>query len=174
MNDSEFLKHQFITLRDEIKECKARAFKLVILGALFVPAAGYAADRLELFFATASLPFVIVLVMLAFISEHNGIIRAGRYIKEHVEPKVAGATGWEKWLESNHRLRSVDRYFFASFMVMFFIYYAIGAAAAIQTLSVKFFDDQIQFVLSNVAYALGGLWVLFVWLRHWHSCTTTE
>lgn len=174
MNDSEFLKHQFITLREEIRESKARSFKLVVLGSVFIPLAGYAADRLELFFASASLPFVIVLIILSFISEQNAIIRAGRYIKEHVEPRIAGATGWEKWLESNHKLRSVDRYFFGSFMVMFFIYYAIGSAAAIQTLAVKFFDDQMQFTLSAVAYSLGGLWVLFVWLRHWHSCTTTE
>lgn len=173
MNDSDFLKQQFITLREEIRESKARIFKLVLLGSLFIPLAGYAADRMELFFASASLPFVIVLIMLTFISEQNAIIRAGRYLKEHVEPKIAGVTGWEKWLESNHQLRTLDRFFFGSFMLMFFIFYAIGCAAAIQTLSVKFFDDQTQFTLSAVAYALGGLWVLFVWLRHWHSCTTT-
>src|SRR5262245_35807175 len=114
MNDSDFLKHQFITLREEIRESKARIFKLVIFGAIFVPVAGYAADRLQLFFATASIPLVLVLLMLNFISEQNAIIRAGRYLKEHVEPKIAGVTGWEKWLESNHKLRSVDRYFFGS------------------------------------------------------------
>lgn len=173
MNDSDFLKHQFITLREEIRESKARIFKLVVLGALFVPAAGYAADRLQLFLASAAIPFVLVLLMLDFISEQNAIIRAGRYLKEHIEPKVAGVTGWEKWLESNHKLRSVDRYFFGSFLLMFFIFYGIASTAAIQSLSVRFSDDEMQFTLSCVAYCLGGLWVLFVWLRHWHSCTTT-
>jgi len=174
MNDTEFLKHQFITLREEIRESKARIFKLVVLGALFVPAAGYAANQLQVVFASASIPFVLVLLMLDFISEQNAIIRAGRYLKEHVEPHISGVTGWEKWLESNHRLRDADRYFFGSFLLMFFIFYGIAAAAAIQSLSIRFSDDEMQYTLSAIAYCLGGLWVLFVWLRHWHSCTTTE
>ena len=65
----------------------------------------------------------------------NGIIRAGRYLKEHVEPHVENITTREKWLESTHKLRDVDRYFFASFLLMFFLFYAAGAGTAIGSLA---------------------------------------
>ena len=175
MTEQDFLHHQFLTLREEIRESKARIFKLLVLGALFVPAAGYAADAFPGAFASASLPLILLVFMLDVIAEQNAIIRAGRFLREHVEPRVTEATGWERWLESNHRLRDADRYFFGSFMLLFFVFYGVASAAALGSLSKMWPDPNGRnFTLSALAYGLGGLWVLFVLLRHWHACTTTK
>lgn len=174
MSREEFLKQQYLTLRDEIRESKARLFRLLVLGALFVPAAGFIATEYKATFASASIPFIIIVVMLAFISEQNAIVRAGRYLKENVEPHITGVIGWEKWLESNHKLRAVDRYFYGSFLVLFLVFYTIGASTAVQNLAgVTATAETHYWGGAALGYALGGIWVAIVWLRHWHSCTTT-
>lgn len=175
MSREEFLKQQFLTLRDEIRESKARIFRLLILGALFVPAAGFVADQYRATFASASIPFIILVIMLCFISEQNAIVRAGRYLKEHVEPHIENALGWERWLESEHKLRDVDRYFFGSYLMLFFLFYAVGSSMAVENLASAYATSfWIYYIAAGVGYGLGGLWVIVVWLRHWHSCTTTE
>lgn len=171
MTQPEFMKQQYLTLRDEIRESKRRMFLLLIFGALFVPVAGFAADVSRGTFASASIPFVMLIMMLGVISEQNAIIRAGRYLKDHVEPHIDGVTGWEKWLETSHKLRDVDRYFFGSFMLMFLVFYAIGTSAAFETLTLLWGQRQAWIALTG--YGIGGVWVLFVWVRHWHSCTST-
>ena len=42
---------------------------------------------------------------------------------------------WEHWLESNHHLRDVDRYFFASFLIIFLLFYAITTGMAVESLA---------------------------------------
>ena len=37
MNKEEFLKHQFLTLREEVKETKARIFKIQTIGLVIAP-----------------------------------------------------------------------------------------------------------------------------------------
>lgn len=172
MDKHEFVKQQYLTLRDEIRECKRRLFYLLLIAALFVPGAAFAADKFGAVFATASMPFVLLLLMLGAISEQNGIVRAGRYLREHVEPHIDGVVGWERWLESSHRLRDVDRYFFGSFLLLMMVFYGVGTGYALQSLANLVQEKQIWLPL--LGYSVAGLWVLIVWLRHWHSCTTTK
>jgi len=171
MSEEEFMKQQYVTLREEIRACKARTFAVLVLGTLFVPIAGFLANQFKSSFATASMPFVLLVLMLAFITEQNGVIRAGRYLKEHVEPKIQGLVTWERWLESSRKLRDVDRAFFLSFLLVFMLFYAVGAGLALT--SIAEFWPQDQFWYAAAGYGIGGLWLIVVLLRHWHACTTT-
>lgn len=171
MSMEEFMKQQYITLRDEIRASKARIFLIMILGTLFVPAAGYAAIATSAAFAAASMPFVVLVLMLAFVMEQNSIIRAGTYLKNHVEPHIEGVTTWEHWLESNRALRDTDRYFFGSFLLVFFLFYAVGAGSAVEAM-IKEWPQHVYYVAGT--YVIGGIWFVIVLMRHWHACTATD
>lgn len=111
MNTDDFLKSQYLTLRDEIRESKAHIFWLLIVGMILVMASGYLAAEHPSAFANAAIPVLLLALMLTFISEQNNIARAGRYLREVVEPRIQGLTCWEHWLESKHQLREVDHAF---------------------------------------------------------------
>ena len=97
MSAEEFMKQQYLTLREEIRSSKARIFKLLVMGTLFVPAVSLAAQEFKYTFANASIPFILLVLMLAFVMEQNSIVRAGKYLKNHVEPKIEGHPTWEAW-----------------------------------------------------------------------------
>src|SRR5262245_10815007 len=97
MTTDEFMKQQFLTLRDEIRESKARIFWLLIIGILLVMVAGYLAAEHPNAFANAAIPFLLLALMLAFVAEQNNIARAGRYLREMVEPRITDLPCWEKW-----------------------------------------------------------------------------
>lgn len=170
MSAEEFMKQQYLTLRDEIRASKSRIFVLLILGTLLIPVAGFAAKEFAATYASASMPFVILILMIAFLMEQNCIIRAGKYLKDHVEPHIEGVTTWETWLESNHKLRDTDRYFFGSFILVFFIFYTIGAGTAVDALAAQWPD---QYKYAAFAYGMGALWFIAVLFRHWRSSTST-
>ncbi len=169
----EFMKQQYLTLRGEIRSCKARIFVLLVLGAVLIPAAAVAAQAFGATYATASMPFVTLVLMIAFVTEQNSIIRAGRYISEHVEPHMENVVTWECWLKSNHKLRDTDRYFFASFLLVFMLFYAVGAGLAIESLA-SMWGGEDYYLYAGAGYVVGGLWFVLVIIKHWHSCTTTE
>lgn len=171
MTREDFLKQQFVTLREEIKEGKARIFRLLILGALLIPAAGFVAHEYGSTFAVSSMPFVILVLMLDFIVEQNSIVRAGRYLREHIEPHVKDVTGWESWLETQRSHREVDRLFFGTYLLVFFIFYATASGAAIEVLVREYRDF---YYYAGLGYAVGGMWFVVVLLRHWRSSTTTK
>jgi hypothetical protein len=168
----EFMKQQYLTLREEIRGAKVRMFVLMVLATIFIPVSGFLAQRFEIAYAATSMPFIVLVFMLAFVMEQNSVIRAGRYLKEHVEPHLDGVVTWERWLESNRRLRDADRYFFGSVVLVFFLFYALGAVLAIQSWAKSDYPDQMW--PATVAFGLGGLWFVVVLLRHWRSCTTTQ
>ncbi|MCK6484054.1 MAG: hypothetical protein HUU22_05040 [Phycisphaerae bacterium] len=176
MSHDEFMKQQYLTLRDEIRCGKARNFWLVIFGTLLVPAAGLLTTMYGGFFATATLPFVVLVIMLAFVAEQNDILRAGRYLREHVEPTIEGVTGWEKWLESHARLRGADRVFFGSFVIIFTLLYALSTRTALQALADQTPGELREqfFTYGVIGYIVGGVWFFIVLIRHWQSCTTTR
>ena len=144
---------------------------------MFIPIAAFAAKEYGSTFASASLPFILLVLMIAFVMEQNSIVRAGRYLKEHVEPHIEGVVSWENWLESNHRLRDADRYFFGSFLLVLMLFYAIGSGLAIESLA-TFSKQNSWFGEYNMwygaaGYCVGGLWFLIVWIGHWKMCTQT-
>lgn len=171
MKEDEFLKQQFITLRGEIHASKTRAHWILIVGVVLVAVSAFLAAVEPKIFANAAIPLILLVVILAYMLEQNSIIRAGRYIREHIEPDTENVTGWERWLESNSSYREVDRCFFAGFMIIFLGFYALSC-----TISLDLLNDLDYALLANclgVTYGVGFLGVLFVFFRHWHSCTST-
>jgi|CXWL01.1.fsa_nt_gi hypothetical protein len=171
MTGEDYLKQQYLTLREEIRASKSRIFILMILGTLFIPAAGFAAREFSSTYASGSMPFIILVLMLDFIMEQNTIIRAGKYLKDHVEPHIDGIVTWESWLENNRTARDTDKYFFGSFLLIFVLFYAIASGLAVESLCLQWPEQKWYAVF---AYSMGGLWFLLVLVRHWHACTSTK
>lgn len=177
MPQDEFMKQQYLTLREEIRSSKSRVFLILVIGTLFIPIAAFIAKEYENTFASASIPFILLVLMIAFIMEQNSIVRAGRYLKEHVEPHIEGIVTWENWLESNRKLRDADRYFFGSFLLVLLLFYAIGAGLAIEAIATfaksNWWFGEMNIWYGAIGYGIGGLWFLIVWIGHWRMCTRT-
>ncbi len=177
MSSEEFMKQQYLTLRDEIRSSKSRVFFVLVLGTLLVPIMTFAAQAANSSYVSASLPFIMLVLMLAFVMVQDSIVRAGKYLREHVEPLIEGHPTWETWLESNVRFREVDKYFFASFLIVFLVFYAAGASLGFESLLKDVRDHggsghEHWYALGG--YAVGGFWFLVVWLSHWRMCTSTK
>jgi hypothetical protein len=170
MATDEFMKHQFLTLRDEIRDSKARIFWLLIIAVFLVVAAGYLASEHPSAFGNAAIPFLLLGLMLSFISEQNNIARAGRYLRETVEPRIEDLMGWEHWLETKPRLREVDHYFVLGFSVLFLILFAITTSLSLVQLNKTNTHEGIVSAAA-VAYILGAFCIAVVLWRHWRSST---
>ena len=172
MATDEFMKHQYLTLREEIRDSKARIFWLLIIGMLMVMTAGYLAAEHPSAFSNAAIPFLLLGLMLSFISEQNNIARAGRYLRETVEPSIENLVGWEHWLESKPRLREVDHSFVLGFSVLFLIFFAVTTSLTLVQLDK---NKQEWYVwAAAIAYALGAFCIGIVLWRHWRSSTAAS
>ncbi len=172
MNTDEFVRSQYHALRDEIRESKAHIFWLLITGMFLVMAAGFLAAEYPSAFANAAIPVLLLALMLTFISEQNNIARAGRYLREVVEPRIQDLTCWEHWLESKHQLREVDHAFVIGFNVIFMVFFAISVSLTLWQLVLR---GQEWYVWSvGTAYILGGLCVLYVFVRHYRASTAAS
>jgi hypothetical protein len=172
MSTDDFMKQQYATLRDEIRESKARIFWLLIIGIVLVMASGYLAAEHPSAFANAAIPFLLLGLMLSFISEQNNIARAGRYLRETVEPRIPDVTGWEHWLESKPRLREVDHSFVMGFSALFLIFFAITTSLTLVQLDRTAHDLYVW--AAAISYTLGAICIMFVLWRHWRSSTATS
>lgn len=169
MPTDEFMKEQYLTLRDEIRESKSRIFWLLIIGVFLVMAAGYLAAEHPNAFANAAIPFLLLGLMLSFVAEQNNIARAGRYLRETVEPRIENVMGWEHWLETKPRLREVDHAFVLGFSVLFLVFFAITASLSLMQLDKEKHEAYVWAALA--AYALGAFCIAIVMWRHWRSST---
>ena len=172
MSTDDFMKQQYLTLRDEIRESKSRIFWLMILGMLLVMAAGYLAAEHPSAFANAAIPFLLLGLMLAFIAEQNNIARAGRYLRETVEPRIQDLVGWEHWLESKPHLREVDHSFVMGFSVLFLIFFAITTSLTLVQIDKT--AHELYVVAAAIAYTLGAVCIAYVLWRHWRSSTAAS
>lgn len=171
MSPDDFSKQQYIALRAEISESKARVFWLLIAGMFLVLAAGYMAAEYPAAFANAAIPFLLLALMLSFIAEESNISRAGRYLREIVEPKIGDLNGWEHWLESQgERYREVDRAFVVGFSTIFLTFFIISASLTIRQLDVVGRSQLLIWTLGT-AYVLSAVCVVYVLLRHWTAST---
>ena len=169
MTDDEFTRQQYLTLCDEIRTAKARIFWLMIIGIGLVFAGGYLAARVPSAFTNAAIPFLLIALMLSYISEQNNIARAGRYIREVIEPRFGHLDGWERWLESKPTLREVDHYFVVGFSVLFLIFFA--AATSLSLKSIDMHAHQTYVAAAAIAYGLGAALITYVLWRHWRSAS---
>jgi len=176
MNDQDVLAQQFMTLRDEIKAIKARLYWTVVLGVFGVPILIYLASdaRRDVWLLV---PYTVLILIVVFVAEQNAMMRAGRYIRERIEPNVE-QFGWEGWLEAHVESRLMERHFVACFVVIFFIYYVMTIAMAIQRLlSEEARDPSGQFTYwlgaAGITYAIGAIWAVSTLVHHWRSTVST-
>jgi hypothetical protein len=84
MDKQEFMKQQYISLREEIKETKARIFKTLGFGLVVVPAANFVATTYQVDVLIMLMPCLIIVVALIYLSENRAKMRCGRYIRLHI------------------------------------------------------------------------------------------
>jgi hypothetical protein len=176
MDRSEFLMQHFHTLRDEIKAIKSRSFWIVAMGLFGVPVLTYMATEASKFVALL-VPYLVLVIIVMFLAEQNALMRAGRYIRQVIEPHVADTVGWEAWLESRGDLRLMDRHFFACFILVFFLYYfmAIGNAMQILLPAIERSEGEAVWLIgAAVTYGIGAVWALSTLIHHWRSCVGTS
>ncbi|HEX3601390.1 MAG TPA: hypothetical protein VHU84_14660 [Lacipirellulaceae bacterium] len=167
MVTDDFVMQEYLSLREEIRDCKARIFWLLLIGMFLVMVAGFLAAEYPAALANAAIPFLLLGLMLSFVSEQNNIARAGRYLRETVEPRVENLVGWEHWLESKPRLREVDHYFVLGFSVLYLIFFAITASLSLTQLDKRAHEAYVW--AAAIAYALGAFCIGVVLWRHWRS-----
>lgn len=98
-----FLLEEYRTLRKEIEETKSRIFKLAITGITGIPTAYFLVSNAKEKVLVLTLPFLIVTLLLLFLSESRSLMRCGKYIRERIETVMIQennlVSGWEHWLE---------------------------------------------------------------------------
>lgn len=163
----------FDTLREEIKETKARIFRIIMVTILGFSAYMFFATSANLH-AIAVAPFAILVLMVLYLTEQNELMRAARYILEKVE---ASEEHWERWVAS-HQLRGPERWFFAFFVIVFLVFYATALSVAMHAILTRppddtTFDKVYWNFAAPIAYGVGTLWALAALGFFWRSSTST-
>ncbi|SDI64084.1 hypothetical protein [Lutimaribacter saemankumensis] len=138
--EKEFLLAEYATLRDEIADRQAKTFQIITAGLFGIPSIVALGKVVEDEFNVGEAlflmaPAIVIVSCFLYVSQHTGMMRAGSYIRHHIEPRfLAAGKGWENWLEdkdSKERLRSrrVDAYLNICFFVVVCLYF-IGAIMA--------------------------------------------
>ena len=130
MEKHDFHLVQYQSLRSEIEAIKARLFRTAALGLIIIPGFTYIAELQNSHFVALILPFVVMVVTLIFVAEEHALMRCGRFVREQIEPNVDGGQGWEAWLESQPRLRTMDKCLFGCFVISLFVFYFASSAMA--------------------------------------------
>lgn len=177
MDKNEYLSQQFSTLRREIEGHQLRAFWIVVIGLLGIPTLSY-------FLLTASipiwmvLPFFLLVLIVLFLAEQNHMMRAGRYIREHIETQVPYQPSWEAWIESRPDFRDMDRQYAGSLIMLFFLFYFLLIAVALHRLYVEAMDDPNSgawwlFYGAASVYTIATLFGVGTLLHHWRTSVST-
>jgi hypothetical protein len=132
-------------LRKEIESSKERMFKLAVGGIIGLPSAYSIIAKSEMEVLIYSLPLLICTILLLCLSESFAVMRAGRYIRDRIEPHIVdareGIKGWEEWLEERPRARPgghrrlVDHFLTYFFYILFAFYYVASVVLAVTAAS---------------------------------------
>jgi hypothetical protein len=174
VTDDDFLREQFITLRREIEESKSRIYRTMGFGIVMVPAANFVGQKYGVEVLILSLPLLVVVVPLMYLSDNHAMMRCGRYIRLHIEPHFPDVVGWERWLEtpSSFQPRSVDRYVSYSFYLLFFVYFVGAAFVAVRDMKVDYGDTPATIMLE--LYVVVGGWFLIYLTQNIRISTATS
>jgi hypothetical protein len=175
MTKSEFLREQFLSLRKEISESQARQYKVILYGIIFLPAANFIGQSYKIDVIIVSLPILVIIVSLLYLSQTRAIMRCGRYILTHIEPKVAETVGWEKWLEDTNnpfKPRLVDRFVNYCLYLLYFIYYAGSLFLSYKFVKTEY-GSIFAFILLAIYLAIGIMFLIFL-LKNIQLSTSTK
>ena len=180
MDAKEFLRDEFLTLREEIKATKARLFWIVILGLTGVPLMTHYASGADVF-VRLLIPCSVLVLIVTFLAEQSSMMRAGRYIREQIERGASPVPGWEAWIESRSEFRLADRHFVACTLIVFFVYYFATIGMAMDMILREENRDMVSrlkyhywFYGAISTYAIGTIWVVLTLLHHWKSSVSTS
>lgn len=169
---------EFMTLREEIRATRARLFRVLMVGLIGVPLLTYVATQAE-FYVWLLLPYSVLLLIVVFLAEQSSMMRAGRYIREHIEGQKDGPR-WETWIESRPQFRLVDRHYVACFLIVFFLYYFMTVGLVIKMILDKERTDMsgsqlywYWFYGALFTYAVGAIWAIATLLTHWRATVST-
>ncbi len=171
MQKDDFLRLQFTTLREEIKETQKRIYLILALSALGVPPIQTVALKFEIQALIFGIPIVVFAFMILFTEDNAAMMRCGQYIREHVEPAVDGVVGWEQWLEEGGTSRRSSNIYVAvcAYFVLF-AHYLVAVSAAAQ--AAPSFGEGWQASLV-ITYTLLAVWlVVFLWRNFRHAVST--
>jgi len=158
----EFLFLQFKALRDEIVGKTERVVRIQLTGVTAIPLVIGAGEKYNILILLAASPIVTIVFSLILLYEQNGIMRAGRYIRTHLEPLLFShqTIGWEEWLEQYSVNRRAENFFALSAYIAFSLYYLGGSCLAFLAVRASF-GQQVAVVLTAI-YAGGFLLALYV------------
>jgi len=170
MDTPELIKLEYLTIREEICATKDRLFKIMGFGLLAVPGSHFLAQTYKVDTVTLSLPVLIVIVALIYLSENNALMRGGKYIREYVENNRVGFIGWETWLErDSHKTRDVDKYLSYAFCLLFLLYFMGSAFIAVRHAYTCYGEVAGSMLLGT--YVAVGIWFSIFLLNHIKNST---
>jgi hypothetical protein len=174
LDKQEFLKQQYLTLREEVKETKARIFKTLGFGLVVVPAAHFLAQSYHIDTVILSIPILVIVVALVYLSENNALMRCGRYIRLHIESQIEGVLGWETWLETPglFETRDVDKYLSYRFYLLFFVYF-VGSVFLAARFAIQQYGQIAASLLLGLYVAI-GIWFVIYLIKHILVSTSTK
>jgi len=174
MQPDKFLELQYQSLREEIRETKARIARILVFGVTVVPAAQFLADAYKIDVVIVSMPLLVVVISFLYLSENHALMRCGRFIRLEIENRIDGVVGWENWLTTpaEYEKRSVDRFVTYSFYLLYFLYFAASVF-----LACRFTNENFGVLWTAVllgCYSAIGLWFALYFFRNMQVSTTTR
>jgi len=181
-NNPEFnlSEHYFKSLRREILHTRARIYRTLLAGMIGTPLLTYFALQEDAHIMVILLaPFLVLMVLMLYISEQASMMQLGRFIKEKVE---RGEQDWEHWLSAK-RETAPEPQIFHTFAFLCVIFYIMLVCLAFQRFSqMKGAGNPQGFDLfmfefwrygMPVLYILATLWVFFTLVHFWRTALKT-
>jgi hypothetical protein len=174
IDEREFMKLEYSTLREEIKETKSRIFQLAGLGIVATPAAYYFSKAYDIELLIFALPGFICIVMLLYLSESHALMRCGKYIRTNIENKI-NVSGWENWLELEIKgttsPRRVDKLVNIFFYTLFGLYYFAATLEAERLANQKY-----AFLCWPLCGFYIAIFIIFLWylVVNWRPSSSTS
>lgn len=172
--DRQFLLEQFRALREEILALQERGARVQLASLSGIPLLIGGAKNWELNFLLLSGPLIILASTLFLVFNQNSIMRAGEYMREHVEKRLKSSDmmGWEEFLEENtHARREVENVVRITIILVFAVYY-VGAAVLAYRAALTI-DRQFAFSLGFV-YAAALFFCVFYIFTHYRAVASTR
>jgi hypothetical protein len=144
----DFLLEQYKALREEILGVMERVVRIQLVGITGIPLVIAAGEKYDLGPVVMAGPIVTIIFSLLLLYEQNGAMRAGRYIRRHLEPRLSkkAYVCWEEWLEEDAENRKPEKFFAWAAYIAFSLYYGGGTYLAYRSLSAQY-GDRVGLVL---------------------------
>jgi len=151
----------FSAIRTEILELKQRIIRIMAGGVTGIPILIGVGRTVNLDILIIVSPIIPVVFTLMLLFEQASLMRAGRYIRLHLEPKMLTdkTLGWESFLETEHFNRYAEKIFAVSCHGTFALYYVVCSFLSYNQMKVIAGD----FSASIIASAFAGAFLVILY-----------